>query len=102
MQFGFPVWIRVPGAERPGNRLDPRWLTGLWLGKDSHTDENIAATSDGICRGRSVRRVPYMSGDDKNKLWSGLKWSAQKTPFEKLPILRVPDQGSANQRNTCI
>ena len=48
-------------CKRPGKQLrniDNQWATGLWLGRVNSTDENTAATKDGIVLSRSIRRRP--------------------------------------------
>lgn len=57
VEFGETVWYRIPG--RTGtDKLEPRWVVGLWVGKVESSDEHLILTSTGIVRTRSVMRKP--------------------------------------------
>ena len=50
---------QVP-ARRPGatvNQLLQPWVTGLWLGRDTLSDEHLIGTAAGVMRSRAVRRL---------------------------------------------
>ena len=47
-------------ACRPGAnvcRLLQPWVTGLWLGRDTPSDEHLTSTSAGVTRSRAPRRL---------------------------------------------
>ena len=47
-------------ACRPGayvNQLLQPWVTGLWLGRDTLSDEHLTGTAAGVMRSRAVRRL---------------------------------------------
>ena len=39
------------------HKLDMHWLNGIWLGRDSKTDEHFISTEGGIVRARAIRRM---------------------------------------------
>lgn len=88
--FGFPCWLRIPGAEEPGRRIAPRWIQGLFLGRDTLSDENIGVTNEGIMRSRSLRCVTGISGEEKTSLWDSLVWTRQRKEHYSMP---VPTEG---------
>ena len=53
--FGECCICRRPGAQL--NKLEIHWLHGIWLGRDSKTDEHFIGTEGGIVRARAVRRM---------------------------------------------
>jgi len=38
-------------------KASPTWQKGIWLGKDTESDEHFVATSEGVKKARSVRRL---------------------------------------------
>ncbi len=56
-EFGQKVLFRLPGKFRGGD-LQPRWSTGIWLGKHWRSDEHIIASPSDIVRARSIRGLP--------------------------------------------
>ena len=53
--LGEQVLARRPGANV--NQLLPPWVTGLWLGHDTLSDEHLIGTAAGVMRSRAVRRL---------------------------------------------
>ncbi|CAE8693048.1 unnamed protein product, partial [Polarella glacialis] len=51
-RFSEPVMVKNVGSL---TRLQPRWTPGVWLGRTSDGDENLAATAQGLLIGRSAR-----------------------------------------------
>ena len=56
-------------ARRPGanvNQLLKPWVTGLWLGRDTLSDEHLMGTAAGVMRSRAVRRFqePALKQED--------------------------------------
>ena len=49
------VLARHPGANV--NQLMQPWVTSLWLGRDTLSDEHLIGTAAGVMRSRAVRRV---------------------------------------------
>ena len=46
-------------CRRPGalvNKLETAWLEGIWLGRDSETDEHLIGTPNGTVRSRPLKR----------------------------------------------
>ena len=56
LQFGESVLARRSGV--PDNRLSSAWISGLWLGRSSQTNEHIVGTSSGIVMARTVKAKP--------------------------------------------
>ena len=52
--FGEVVREKTPLA-KTARKSDPRWETGLWLGRDSEADEVIVVTPDGVRKVRTVK-----------------------------------------------
>ena len=46
---------RRPGAQL--NNLDTHWSDGIWLGRDSETNQHFFGTEDGIVRAKAIRRM---------------------------------------------
>ena len=55
LPLGLQVLARRPGANV--NQLLQPWATGLWLGRDTLSDEHLIGTAAGVMRSRSVRRL---------------------------------------------
>ncbi|CAE8742532.1 unnamed protein product [Polarella glacialis] len=53
-RFSEPVMVKNVGNL---TRLQPRWTPGVWLGRTSDGDENLAATAQGLLIGRSARAM---------------------------------------------
>ena len=49
------VLSRRPGANV--NQLLQLWVTGLWFGRDTLSDEHLIGTAAGLARSRAVRRL---------------------------------------------
>ena len=75
------MWARRPGAAL--NKAGPPLLAGLWLGRDSRTDEHIVATGAGVFRTRTVKRRPRDEAWDKAAL-SQMRW----TPWDTGAVIR--------------
>ena len=52
--LGEAVACRRPGALV--NKLESAWLQGVWLGRDSKTDEYLIGTPNGMLRSRGLKR----------------------------------------------
>ena len=50
------VLARRPRANNVNQILQP-WVAGLWLGRDTLSDEHLVGTSAGVMRSRAVRRL---------------------------------------------
>ena len=55
LTLGEQVLARRPGANV--NQLLQPWVTGLWLGCDTPSDEHLIGTAAGVMRSRAVRRL---------------------------------------------
>ena len=55
LPLGEQVLARRPGAN-VNQRMQP-WVTGLWLGRDTLSDEHLIGTSAGVMRSRAVRHL---------------------------------------------
>ena len=55
LPLGEQVLARRPGANV--NQLVQPWVTGLWLGRDTLSDEHPIGTAAGVMRSRAVRRL---------------------------------------------
>ena len=54
-KFPYQVLARRPGVNV--NQLMPPWVTRLWLGRDTLSDEHLIGTAAGVMRSRAVRRL---------------------------------------------
>ena len=66
MQFGERChWLE---AERITHKYDPRWGTGVWLGRHSASDAHLIGTHGGVIQVRTGRRLTReQRGDDVSK-----------------------------------
>ena len=55
--FGQKVLFMLPKRPRGGD-MQPRWDTGIWLGKLWKSDEHILASRGLVVRARSIRALP--------------------------------------------
>ena len=55
LPLGEQVLARSPGAN--ASRLLQPWVTGLWLGRDTLSNEHLVGTAAGVMRSRAVRRL---------------------------------------------
>ena len=55
LPLGEQVLARRAGANV--NQLLQPWVTGLWLGRDTLSDEHLVGTAAGVMRSRAVRRL---------------------------------------------
>ena len=53
VEIGEGVVCRQPGAAQ--NKLELPWLEGLWLGRDSRTNEHLVGTPTRVTRSRAIR-----------------------------------------------
>ena len=53
LPLGEQVLARRPGANV--NQLMQPWVTALWLGRDTLSDEHLIGTAAGVMRSRAVR-----------------------------------------------
>ena len=61
MSYQSPILLvgEAVACRRPGalvNNLESAWLEGMWLGRDSKTDEHLIGTPSGMVRSRSLKR----------------------------------------------
>ena len=65
-QFGERChWLE---AERITHKYDPRWRTGVWLGRHSASDAHLIGTPGGVLQVRTVRRLTReQRSDDVSK-----------------------------------
>ena len=61
MSYQSPVLLagEAVACRRPGalvNKLDSAWLEGIWLGRDSKTDEHLSGTPNGVVCSRALKR----------------------------------------------
>ena len=62
MQFGERChWLE---AVRITHKKDPRWGTGVWLGRHSASDAHLIGTSGGVIQVRTVRRLTREQRND--------------------------------------
>ena len=61
MSYQSPILLvgEAVACRRPGalvNKLESAWLEGIWLGRDSKTDEHLIGTPSGMVRSRALKR----------------------------------------------
>jgi hypothetical protein len=54
--FGETVQTKL--SVKRANKYEGDWRTGIWLGRDSETNEHLIALDSGVIRSRTVRRFP--------------------------------------------
>ena len=92
VEMGEAVVCRRPGAQL--NKLELTWLEGVWLGRDSRTDEHLIGTPSGICRSRAGKRKVESKRWDL-ELFQQMKWTPwQSTPTSRgrIPIPRTEQE----------
>ena len=88
MSYQSPILLigEAVACRRPGalvNKLESAWLEGIWLGRDSKTDEQLIGTPSGMVRSRGLkRRVERRRWD--TSLLSAMIWD----PLNPTPITR--------------
>ena len=81
LMFAETVIARKPGAQV--NKLEHQWLEGLWIGRDSSTDEHLVASGGGIVRCRAVKRMT------EDRRWLAVRFgSFQWTPWAPAAVQR--------------
>ena len=104
LQLAASVWARRPGAAL--NKAGAPLVAGLWLGRDSVTDEHVIATGAGVFRTRTVKRKPAEAEWDSDAIL-GMVWEPWNTGKEirgrppkqhsaREPILAAPLPSSAD------
>ena len=95
--FGAPVMLRRPGAERPQDRLEARWIPGIWLGKQSNSDDHIGLIKDALLVTRSCKSLMdrELGGEVVNQLF---KTSALPVLMPELAQRPGPEPTSAEQQ----
>ena len=68
-------------AERITHKYDPRWETGVWLGRHSASDAHLIGTPGGVPQVRTVRRLTReQRGEDVSKrAFDNVFWIAAKS-----------------------
>ena len=86
-KFSETVLYRDPGKHV--NKLQPVWSSGIWLGKDTESDETLVGTTNGVLRVRSIRRLLPSEQFNLELLTSvvGLPWAPQGSSTS-VPLLR--------------
>ncbi len=60
-EFDETILFRIPMPKSQRDTFESSWCEGLWLGRYVSSDEVLAGTSTGVCKVRSVRRLPASS-----------------------------------------
>ena len=88
MSYQSPILLvgEAVACRRPGalvNKLESAWLEGIWLGRDSKTDEHLIGTPNGMVRSRALkRRVERRRWD--TTLLNAMIWD----PWKPTPVTR--------------
>ena len=88
MSYQSPILLvgEAVACRRPGalvNKLESSWLEGIWLGRDSKTDEHLIGTPNGMVRSRALkRRVERRRWD--TTLLNAMIWD----PWKPTPVTR--------------
>ena len=94
MSYQSPILLvgEAVAGRRPGaliNRLESAWLEGIWLGRDSKTDEHLIGTPNGMVRSRALKRRVERRRWDINLL-NAMVWDPwNPTPVTKGKPLKV-------------
>lgn len=75
VNFGEQVYYKI--LSRAHDKLEPRWETGVWVGKRARSDEHLLMTKHGIAKSRSIRRKQESAKYDPKVLEpvKGLPWN---------------------------
>ena len=88
MSYQSPILLvgEAVACRRPGalvNKLESAWLEGIWIGRDSKTDEHLIGTPNGMVRSRALkRRVERRRWD--TTLLNAMIWD----PWKPTPVTR--------------
>ena len=68
------IYFRINGRLA---KADAAWKLGLWVGKDTESDEHLVLTEEGAFKTRSIRRLPLADQQNKDLAGkvTGLPWS---------------------------
>ena len=89
LEFGIKTLFRVPGRHRGGS-LEPRWDYGIWLGKDTKTDEHILWSGGKVMKSHGVQQLPIEDSWD-TKMVDQVRvyqWAPEHEHEERDPIFR--------------
>ena len=87
-------------AERNTHKYDPRWGTGLWLGRHSASDAHLMGTPGGVIQVRTVRRLTReQRGDDVSKRASDNFVGSPRNLSGSKPSLE--EQTAQSEKLTC-
>ena len=102
VEFGECVSVRLPGPIV--HKMEPQWVSGVWLGKPVGNDEHIVATSHGVIQARCSRRRERTAKYDPNliKQVQGVPWDIKRTeePNETVPSHPSPPAPHVHQGAT--
>ena len=111
MSYQSPILLvgEAVACRRPGtlvNKLESVWLEGIWLGRDSKTDEHLIGTPNGMVRCRALKRRVERRRWDTNLL-NAMVWDPwNPTPVTRGKPLKVrsdrePIVSGMNSESTC-
>ena len=78
VEFGSSVHFRHAGALQPNKtNLEPRWSSGIWLGKRWGSDEHLVGTPTGIAKSRAIAQKPADERWDRDAIFNlrGVLWA---------------------------
>ena len=77
LEFGEAYLGRTPGEQT--EKLAPQWQKGIWLGRNTASDENLVGTKNGILGCRTIKRTNKGERFQKKVLdeMIGLPWDVK-------------------------
>ena len=90
MEFGEKIYFKEATYHQHANALEPKMLEGRYLGHHGRTGALLAITSEGVRRGKGLRRLP------ESERWTEVGWKELRgLPWEvearerkaKVPIM---------------
>ena len=91
MSYQSPILLvgEAVACRRPGalvNKLESAWLEGIWLGRDSKTEEHLIGTLNGMVRSRALKRRVERRRWDTNLLNAMVLDLWNPTPVTRRPL----------------
>ena len=105
-EFGETVQYMIQDVRLQG-KLEQRFFTGIWLGKDTHTNESVLGIPGKIIKARTVRRQIAPEKYNKQLLdtinvypWNPTKGTVAAPTFMPLPSTPGTTSAQAAERST--
>ena len=83
----------LPDKHNKDNKLDDRFIDGIYLGISQRNGEYFIGTADGIMGSRTIKRYPLERRWDKELIDQirGVPWNLQPEPDEQIKLQMSPE-----------